>query len=129
MAKYRESNKLTQEQRVEIAHLVNSGVPFRDLANGYGVSVNNVHNISGQKSKLLLLEMIAETPETKFLYAQRVYGTDRLTDEGRSYIDQSVFHQIAEKVSKDVPDPDAPLKSLLSMVFDGKPKELERKRF
>ena len=43
MPKYRPYNTLTQEQRVEVAILLNAGVPYKELTEGYGASLSNIH--------------------------------------------------------------------------------------
>jgi len=102
MARYRSTN-LTIEQREEIAILVNSGIPFKELVKDYGVSIHTITKISSERDIWMPAEDIAKTPQDiaktpqdKFLFAQRVYGT--LSDELQRYIEDIVLDPIASQV-------------------------------
>ena len=115
MTKYRHSDKLHREQRAEIAYLLNAGVPRRNLAALYGVSVATVAVINRQRKKRLS-EDIAQTPESKFLYAQRLYGNESLSDIGRNALEENVFRPLAIQVASKSP-PDEPSWRLLCSIF------------
>jgi len=100
MGKYRPNNILTQEQIWEIAVLVNSGVPYDILAEGYGVSQWNINKISKERKKWIPEEDIVTTKDHKFLYAQRAYVNESLSDKAKDYIKDYVFEPVATAVAQ-----------------------------
>lgn len=100
MGKYRPNNILTQEQIGEIAVLVNSGVPYDILAEGYGVSQWNINKISKERKKWIPEGGIVTTKDHKFLYAQRAYVNESLSDKAKDYIKDYVFEPVATAVAQ-----------------------------
>lgn len=116
MAKYRQSDKLTQEQRKDIAMLVNCGARRLRLAEGYGMSIATIEQIAMQMGKYLGEENIARTFETQFQYAQFAYS--QLGEKERKYIELGIFRSIIEIAVQPICTPEA---KLLSSIFGGRP--------
>ena len=121
--KYRESDKLTSEQRTEIGHLALAGVPYKTLAEGFDVSIATVSVTRRKVAESIADGQIPKTSNEKFLYAQTVYGSEALSDEGRAYIDESVFRPLAQTPARKYQGPDKPLMELVRNVFGGRPRE------
>ncbi|MEK6839820.1 MAG: sigma-70 family RNA polymerase sigma factor [Nanoarchaeota archaeon] len=118
MTKYRPNNKLTQEQREEIAHLVNTGIPHSHLAREYGVSVANISVISRQKSKWIPKESIAQTQDSQFFYAQQIYAHQlSLSDRARRCIEEYVFRPFANQAADFAPFNESPYTVLARSIF------------
>ena len=123
--KYRPSDKLTVGQRKEIAHLANAGVPHKVLAEGYGVSVATVSSARRKVGELIGDDSIARTPEEKFAYAQKIYGSEFLSEEGRSYINTHVFEPVAKTAAFNYKSPERPMQHLLAVVFGKEPRSVD----
>lgn len=102
MAKYNPKDNLNPEQRKEVAILLNAGIPHKELAEGYGISLNSIANISGQRRRWIPQEEIAKTQQQKLQYAQRVYASETLSLGAKRYIDHYVMDPIAAKIAQNL---------------------------
>jgi len=112
MTKYRQADKLTQEQRKDIAVLVNCGVNRAGLAKDYGVSTHTIASIARQRARYIGEENIARTPSDQFQYAQGEYV--QLEETERRYIERQVFGKIIEE---SMPPAERAEDKLLGFIF------------
>ncbi len=98
MAKHHKSNKLTQEQRKEIALLANAGISRPLLAKDYKVSIHTIVKISRQRRKWIEEKQIATKEMQKFRYAQKVYP--QLNHRLRKYVLDLVFEPIIKRIQE-----------------------------
>ena len=92
MAKHRKRDKLTQEQKREIALLVNSGISRKLLAKDYKVSIHTIQAIAKQRRKWIEEEQIVTKKEQTFQYAQTVHP--QLNPGPRKYIFNLVYEPL-----------------------------------
>ena len=98
MAKHHRNYKLTQEQRKEIALLVNAGISQKLLANDYKVSSYTISAISRQRRKWIEEEQIATNKEQRFRYAQRIYP--QVNHRLRKYIFSVVYEPAIKRIQE-----------------------------
>ena len=115
--KFHRKDKLTKQQRGEIAMLVNAGVPYKVLTRDYGVTMASVHALSQRRKRWLRPAEIAHTDNDKFLYAQRLYGNARTPDKLREYVEHHVLMPLASRVAHALAVP-SPEKRLLCDILE-----------
>ena len=99
MGKYKKSDKLTQEQRREIALLSNCGIRRKILAKGYKVSIHTIHSINRQKRKWIEEEQITTyNKEQRFQYAQTIHP--QLNPRPRKYVFNLVYEPLIKDIQK-----------------------------
>ncbi len=99
MAKHRKRDKLTQEQRREIALLVNSGISRKLLAKDYKVSIHTIQAIFRQRRKWIEEEQITTyNKEQRFQYAQTIHP--QLNPRPRKYIFNFVYEPLIRDIQK-----------------------------
>ncbi len=98
MGKHKRSDKLTQEQRKEIALLVNSGISRKLLAKDYKVSIHTIQAISKQIRRWIEEEKITTNKEQGFQYAQTIYP--QLNPRPRKYIFNFVYEPLIRDIQK-----------------------------
>ena len=98
MAKHHKNNKLTQEQRKEIALLSNAGISKKLLAKDYKVSIYTIWGISGQRRKWIEEDQIATNRKQKFRYAQTIYH--QMNPGPRKYIFSVVYKPAIKDIQK-----------------------------
>lgn len=99
MAKHRKRNKLTWEQKKEIALLVNSGISRKLLAKDYKVSIHTIQAISKQRRRWIEEEQITTyNKEQRFQYAQTIHP--QLNPRPRKYIFNLVYEPLIRDIQK-----------------------------
>ncbi len=98
MAKHHKNNRLTREQRKEIALLANAGIRRTLLARDYKVSIHTIHAISKQRRKWIDEEQIATKKEQAFPYAQRIYL--QMNPGPRKYIFNRVYEPVIRRIQE-----------------------------
>ncbi len=93
-------DSLTQESTRELAILINAGVPYKDLIDGYNVPRRTMRIIAKQRHSWLPPGDIADSEEQKFRYMQRTYvNSSMLSDKARGIITNKVINYIATQVA------------------------------
>ena len=106
MAKHNKRDKITQEQRKEIALLVNAGICQKLLAKDYELSIHTISAISRQRKKWIEEEQIATNKEQRFRYAQRIYPqvNHRLRKYVLDFVYESIITGIQERLVGESPE-------------------------
>jgi len=98
MARYRKADKLTQEQRKDIALLVNAGISRKLLAKDYKISIHTIHAISRQRRRWIEEEQITTNKEQKFQYAQTIHP--QLNPRPRKYVFNLAYEPVIRRIQK-----------------------------
>ena len=98
MARHRKNNRLTQEERKEIALLANAGISRPLLAKDYKISIHTILEISKQRRTWIEEKQIATKKMQKFRYAQKLYP--QLNNRLRKYVLNLVFEPIIGRIQE-----------------------------